>query len=101
MLISFHLFLLGGLIVPSGALGILVGGLILNKARFNRKGKRIVLFLIVYRFYLLNLCPMRLIFCRVLSELETWYTGDKKCLSQIPREYFNLLWLSCVTNHCW
>ncbi len=84
-LISFNLFLLGGLIVPSGALGILVGGLILNKARFNRKGKRCVLFFFAYRFYLLNLCPMRLVCYRVLFYLETLYTGDKKAGDQIPR----------------
>ncbi|KAL5109915.1 Solute carrier organic anion transporter family member 5A1 [Taenia crassiceps] len=42
----------GGLIVPSGALGILAGGLILNKARLSQKGA--VLFVFGVNFFIVG-----------------------------------------------
>uniref|UniRef100_A0A5K3FLQ5 Kazal-like domain-containing protein n=1 Tax=Mesocestoides corti TaxID=53468 RepID=A0A5K3FLQ5_MESCO len=42
----------GGLIVPSGAFGILAGGLILNKARLSRKGS--VIFVLCVNFVIVS-----------------------------------------------
>lgn len=39
--------ILGGLIVPSGAIGILAGGLILNKAKLNLKGEFHLLYFLI------------------------------------------------------
>lgn len=36
---SLFISILGGLIVPCGAFGILVGGIILNRFQFRRKGE--------------------------------------------------------------